>query len=269
MYEREQWRTSRSPKTLDGNFRALAYYFGEHTDLSELTRQRIMDYVEWLRKTNPAISPSTVNQRLSMVSVLLETAAYTWGFPIDPFKMPRAKPRPGRTRIVRQDEEERILGALGDDEPMVALVECLIDTGCRLSEMLNLDVRRDVLWDFGFIIVHQSKTDVPKQVPMTSRVRARLAGTKEGLRNPFGGLTVYEADRRFRKVREALGLQDDKELVLHSLRHTAASRLAAAGIDAFRIQKFMGHRNVTTTQRYVTLYGTDIQDLTRVFEKVP
>ncbi|WAW10022.1 site-specific integrase [Oxalobacter vibrioformis] len=266
MREREQWRTSKSPKTLEGNFRALAAYFGEHADLSEIPRPRAVDYVEWLRETNPDISPSTVNQRLSLLSVLIEAAAYNWGHPLSPYKMPRAKPRQGRKRILNKQEEENLLAYFQDNYRMRKLVECLLDTGCRLSEMLELDVNKDVKWEWNMLFIWKNKADSPKQIPMTERVLKALRETPRGAKNPFEGLTVHSADKHFAKAREALGFQDDKEFVLHALRHTVASRLAAKGVDAFKIQAFMGHRNIQTTQQYVTLYGEHLKDLPQVIE---
>jgi len=39
--------------------------------------------------------------------------------------------------------------------------------------------------------------------------------------------------------------------VLHSLRHTALTRLGEAGADAFTIMKLAGHSSVTISQKYV------------------
>ena len=41
-----------------------------------------------------------------------------------------------------------------------------------------------------------------------------------------------------------------KELVLHSTRHTAASKLGAAGVSPFVLCKLMGWSNIQMAQRY-------------------
>jgi integrase len=41
------------------------------------------------------------------------------------------------------------------------------------------------------------------------------------------------------------------DFVLHSLRHSALTRLGEAGADAFTIMKLAGHSSVTVSQRYV------------------
>ncbi len=41
------------------------------------------------------------------------------------------------------------------------------------------------------------------------------------------------------------------EFVLHSLRHTYATRLGEAGAGAFTIMRLTGHSSITVSQRYV------------------
>ena len=40
------------------------------------------------------------------------------------------------------------------------------------------------------------------------------------------------------------------KLWFHDLRHTFATRLAQQGVDPYTIQRLMGHKTFTTTQRY-------------------
>ena len=49
------------------------------------------------------------------------------------------------------------------------------------------------------------------------------------------------------------------DFVLHSLRHTALTRLGEAGADAFTIMKLAGHSSVTVSQRYVHPTGETVQ----------
>lgn len=264
MREREEWRDSKSPTTLEGNFKALCEYFNEEGDLTEVTYAKSLEYAEKLRKVNT--SPSTINQRLSLLSVLIAMAGSLWHLPLTPFKMPRSKIRRGRVRTVSQQEEATVLGLLKDDMPMHRLVTCLVDTGARLSEMLNLDIARDAHLDRNVIMIWENKADHPRQVPMSKRVRKIMESHKESSTSPFGTLDVYSADKRWAAIRELMKLQGDTEFVLHALRHTTASRLAASGVDAFRIQQWMGHKNIATTQIYVTLFAQDLQSLTSVLD---
>jgi integrase len=50
------------------------------------------------------------------------------------------------------------------------------------------------------------------------------------------------------KALRGAGLDDTH--VFHDLRHTFGTRMAAAGVPMRTLQEWMGHRSITTTQRY-------------------
>jgi hypothetical protein len=47
-----------------------------------------------------------------------------------------------------------------------------------------------------------------------------------------------------------MGRADLEEHRFHDLRHTFGTRMAAAGVPLRTLQDWMGHRDITTTQRY-------------------
>ena len=54
--------------------------------------------------------------------------------------------------------------------------------------------------------------------------------------------------RRFRRTLSAAGVDDSH--TLHDLRHTFGTRMAAGGVPMRTLQEWMGHRHITTTERY-------------------
>ncbi len=54
--------------------------------------------------------------------------------------------------------------------------------------------------------------------------------------------------RRYRKVLKAAAL--DLSHNLHGLRHTFGTRMASAGVPMRTLQEWMGHRDISTTERY-------------------
>jgi len=265
MREREEWRASSAQATINGNYKALAEEFGEATDLSYFDRQVMRKYADKLagqKKSN-----STINQRLSVISVLLKLAEDWTEGAIEPFKMPRRKPGKARIRVVSRDEEAKALKwCMASPNPRAKdfhdLIITLVDTGLRLSEAINIR-SSETDWDNGKVAAWRVKGNyAPRLVPMTQRVRKILESRKE-LEQPFGIFTVDSADVLWNALRKDIGIntKSDPEFVLHALRHTCASRLAASGMDAFRIQKWMGHKNIQTTMIYVTLFAADLDGL--------
>ena len=63
-----------------------------------------------------------------------------------------------------------------------------------------------------------------------------------------GPLSKHQNLRRFRRALKAAGL--DESHVFHDLRHTFGTQMAAVGTPLRTLEEWMGHRDLTTTQRY-------------------
>lgn len=277
MLHHPTWRDSTSPSTIEGNYKRTAGYFGSDRAVATIGEEDVDAWQHQMRSEK--LSPSTVNQRLSLLSVLFDWAK------VEKPKLRRAKMRKGRLTILSHEEEAKVLDyftqsalvlkdkqgrertvGMQRDLAMVDLVVVLIDTGFRLSEMLRVGVR-EVSFERNTVAAWETKGDQPRIIPMTPRVRAvmerRLAGLKPSdvTARAFPGLTVDAADDCWERCRDSIGMAHEPEFVIHALRHSCCSRMVAAGMDAFSVQAWMGHKNIATTQRYVTL---DPSKLTRL-----
>ncbi len=59
------------------------------------------------------------------------------------------------------------------------------------------------------------------------------------------------------KYLRAVGIT--KQISCHGLRHTFATNKAARGMNAYQLQKLMGHEKITTSQEYVHLGEADLR----------
>ena len=77
--------------------------------------------------------------------------------------------------------------------------------------------------------------------------------------------------RLFHPILKAAGIEQKNEhgehVDIHSLRHTCATRLARAGWPMAKLQKFMGHADPRTTQRYYD--HLEVEDLETALDLVP
>lgn len=62
-------------------------------------------------------------------------------------------------------------------------------------------------------------------------------------------------------------MAEDTQYVLHMLRHTCASRLAQRGAPPQMIQRWMGHKTITVTMRYMHLAPSSLDALTALLER--
>jgi integrase len=260
--ERTRWIQSKNRATIDGTYKAISAHFGPGMRMHKLDKDSILNYRKVLIESGA--SASTVNQRLSMLSVLFETAGMEF-----PRKL-RMAPAPGRTRILTPDEEAQAVAWFESrrdnplDAEMLDLIPVLIDTGLRLSEALGIGrygPRGKLLTHYEAstgrlkISAEAAKGAKARTVPCTKRVQAVLS------RRQRFELTKDSAGDRWELYRKANGLWVDREFVLHAMRHTCATRLAMARMDSFAIQKWMGHASITTTMIYVNLANSVLDPL--------
>jgi integrase len=161
----------------------------------------------------------------------------------------------GRTRYLFDDEEDRLMKALGTDENR-AKVTVLLHTGFRRGELLGLRWR-DVNFKAGVLTVPKSKNGDPRHVPMTSTVRELLSRRlrtldKEALvfANSVGTRDLRWAIRTFPAAVKAAALENFR---LHDTRHNFASRLAMEGIELLTIEAVGGWKSLPMVARYAHL----------------
>ena len=112
--------------------------------------------------------------------------------------------------------------------------------------MLKLNYE-DVNFETGLITIWVSKSGRARSIPMTKRVRAIMLNRQASTPDKPFHLNNDQAINAFQWVRKVMGLEHDKEFVLHSLRHTCASRLLNKGADIVTIKEWLGHADITTT----------------------
>ncbi|HLG95511.1 MAG TPA: tyrosine-type recombinase/integrase [Bryobacteraceae bacterium] len=168
---------------------------------------------------------------------------------------------PTRDYVLERSGEAAYLEAC--PQPLKDAALLILDTGLRLGEALAL-TWSDVSLEptpgkkFGYAQIRQGKTkNARRAVSLTPRVVTMLTQRKadavshlvfpgESLEAPFLPSSLAHQHSR---VRDKLKLSAG--FVVHSLRHTALTRLGEAGADAFTIMRIAGHSSITISQRYV------------------
>lgn len=258
---RARWLRSRDPNRTYIAKRMLAF-FGEATPCHHITSARVRDFKAWLEEAH-GIGGPTWNRYASVLRPVLELALED-GAMFDLPRVPRERETGGRLRVLEADEERALLGAALALYGQVAhdILVILVDTGLRPSELWALEGNRVRLQRNELDLV-KTKTDQPRRVPMTHRARAaierRLAIHGLGPLFPeMGPSPSQKLCRWFLCIREKAGLGHDTELTAYALRHTCGTRLARAG--GFKVQAWLGHANVATTQKYVHLASQVLHD---------
>jgi integrase len=159
-----------------------------------------------------------------------------------------------RNRYLTGDEEKRLLTALEGEPWLRNIVTMAIHTGMRRGELFKLRWF-DVDFQRGLIHVRDAKgrdtKTVNRDVPMSEAARAMLEGLPKTsahvFPSPKTGGQLVDIKRSFGLACETAKIKD---LRFHDLRHTAATRMADAGVNVVVIAEVLGHGDIRTTKRY-------------------
>lgn len=247
------WRGRKAEVWAGRNADAAVAFFGANTRPSEITQQRVEDYIAALAASGNA--NGTINRKLAALSKMLRYAKRKGWLKLMP-ELDRQKESEGRLRWLTWPEQDRLVGAMRvEGQHLYAdLTEFLADTGLRVGEALALTLA-DVERNRVYVAPEHAKSGHAREVPQTPRVAALVAKRRAELGNAPGSIVWPVAVSTYRTIferaRDRAGLGDD--VVRHTLRHTCASRLVQGGIDIRRVKEWMGHSSLTVTMRYAHL----------------
>jgi len=158
-----------------------------------------------------------------------------------------------RTRILSDDEEQRLLNYLqNNDTDGYDLVALLLDTAARLNEIQQMKWD-NVDFERREIRIWRSKTKTESVLRLTDRCYdilyarySKKSGSNLIFPSKSGGMR-RTTPKSIQKAYKTLGLEG---FCTHSLRHTTASKLVKSGMSLFAVSKLLGHSSITMSQRY-------------------
>jgi integrase len=229
-------------------------------------------------------SPSTINCGLRTLRRAL-SLANQWGKLDRMPKITLAKGEKQRERVLSDSEVALYLEACA--QPWKDAASVMLGTGLRPSEVLSLRWERIHLNGVGGLLqIVEGKSRAARRVlPMVPAVYGALKARWDAQGCPQNGWTFPaesksgHLDRDTAKTHHARALgaienearNENKETPVkpfppYTMRHTALTRLAEAGCDAFTLARIAGHSSITITQRYCHPQADAIE---RAFAKLP
>lgn len=172
---------------------------------------------------------------------------------------PRVKvKKPARPEIETWNFEEygRVLGAAIEiGEPMATAVMLAGDCGLRVGEILcveagDLDLVAGTVTIARQVrrgIVGPPKGGKSRVVPLTSRLVARI----RGLNIASGRLIALTEGEAKHQIYDVCRLAELPLRSWHCLRHAFATHAALLGVNPLRLQRWLAHRTLDMTLRYV------------------
>ncbi len=210
------------------------------------------------------------DQSLSNASIALIKASLKFlytemlGKNIAKIKTPKAQKK---LPVVLSRKEIKDLIANTVNQKHRLLIELLYSTGLRLSECINLkysdlDLDEYIGWvrmgkgakDRIFIISEIFKKDLLDYMEKTGSKSEGYIFTVNGRKmSPRGIQYAIKVSAKRAGI--------EKDVHVHTLRHSFATHLLENGVDIRKIQKLLGHSNLQTTQIYTQVSSEEIKKI--------
>ncbi|CBZ04148.1 site-specific tyrosine recombinase/integron integrase [Clostridium botulinum] len=247
-----------SRKTLK-NYECNLLIFADHLR-KPLSTINTMDLRMFLTVRCKSMKATSVNGQISILKSFFGWLHEEEYIPKNPAKKLKQTKEPKRVRKPLTEEEIELLRQSCKTDREEALIEFLISTGCRLSEIVEVN-KDDINWhEMSLFVV--GKGDKERKVYFSTKAKILLkkylltrADNNEALfvtsRSPHNRLGGRSIQREIKKIANMAGIE--KSIHPHLFRHSFATYKINSGMPMPIIQHLMGHESPATTQIYAQL----------------
>lgn len=235
-------------------------HFVKNPLVKRLARSHIRGFLCFLvEKNNQPITRRRKLTSLKNFFGFLENEGSIKNNPVKNIAMPKVKEKEPSYLI--ESELKKLTRTVSEDKSKhqkrnELMVKILIETGIRISELTNLSVG-DIDMEAKTITVKRKggqKQSIPINTELAKNIR-QLSKGKE-MSEP---LLMSSFKKRITQRRVGMLVQGYLKLAgiikpnisVHSLRHSFCSRLLEKGVNLKTIQILAGHKNISTTERYL------------------
>lgn len=244
-----------SPKTLK-NYQYNLIIFANYLR-KPLATINAMDLRMYLAARCKNMKPSSINGQISILKSFFSWLHNEEYIPKNPTLKLKQTKEPKRLRHPLSDEEIELLRQACVTDREKALVEFIYSTGCRLSEIVNVN-KDDINWHEMTLCVI-GKGNKEREVCFSTKAKILLKkylGTRTDnnaalfvtSKRPCNRLGSRSVQREIKKISLRAGFE--KSVFPHLFRHSFATHKLNSGMPLHIVQHLMGHETPATTQIY-------------------
>lgn len=250
-----------SPNSIEAYRRDVEFfleYFSTKTNLDEISRHDISNYIRFLKENNYAIT--SITRKISSIKSFFKwacTTNYAKNNPAQLIELPK-RPKKLPKVLTLKDIEEILSHDLSKLEAVI--LELLYSCGFRVSELVNLKMT-DINLNARYVLCF-GKGSKERLVPIGEKAITKINEylperdfiiKKNKLDTKF--LLLHENGRLVTRqdiynLVHSQGEIIHKNISPHTLRHSFATHLLENGADLRVVQELLGHSDVATTQLY-------------------
>jgi len=259
-YERDLALKGFSPRTRNTYYRNLIYFFKHTSDEPDrITGEIIKDYLYHLIK-DKKLSPSSLRQARSAITYFFKQ---TMNRPIEVENIPCQIKQRRLPTVFSVDEVAAVINSTENLKHKTMLM-LAYSSGLRVGEIVELkvtDIRRDIMR----LNVRQAKGHKDRYTILSETCLTQLEkywksykpenwlfnGKKRGTQ-----ISTRAVQHAFEKAKKTAGIK--KQGGIHTFRHSFATHSLEAGGGLFQLQKFLGHKHLSTTLVYAHISAENI-----------
>ena len=258
-------------RTYDNEFRQFLHTIKDKP-ASSFNVPRLKDYFQYCFNTLH-LSEATLHSRINALKFYYEQVLgrekFFW-------EIPRPKKPHQLPKVLSEDEIGRMFNALSNIKHK-AILFTAYSAGLRVSEVINLKIK-DVDSDRMQLFIEKAKGKKDRYVGLgillLDVLRAYLKSCQ-----PMPSKYVFENPQKAGEpysIRSAQQIFHDaktkarinKDVGIHSLRHSFATHLLEKGIDIRYIKDLLGHLSIKTTEKYLHVKKETLINIPNVLDEL-
>lgn len=261
-----QKRSSATVIAYTNDLKQLKNYLAEHkiTQATTVQTPHLQEYVAHL--SNNSYTAKSVSRKLNSIKSFFKFLRSQQLIPTDPARpLSHPKYESSPPRILTTDEYRRLRDACRLDIRMCAIVELLLQTGMRISELANIhleDVSKNEL------TIRAEENNPARAIPLNKAAAAAVQNylnTRPAVKDPHLFVTKTGRPLLVRNIRTAIDRYfrraDIKNVKVNDLRHTFVAHQLKAGVDPEVLAKTVGHKRLSSTNKYLDFVKTTVDTL--------
>lgn len=248
----------------------INYMKGNYKNINvreDLTKKTIDNYILYMKSSG--LQETTINIRIRSIRCVLYY--FMKNNYIEKFEIRQIKETEKLPNLYTDEEIEKLLKKPNlqkcnfNEYRTWAVINFFIATGVRCRSLRNVKIK-DLDFDNELIYINVTKNRKPLVLPMGKTIKKILfeyLKIRSGKQEDYLFCNLQGEQLTQSSLHNIIGRYNVKRGVtktgIHLFRHYFAKNYIQNGGNALKLQKILGHSTLSQTQRYVDLFGQDLQ----------
>jgi site-specific recombinase XerD len=248
-----------------GDLEQFAGFLAERNvvNVNQVEAEHVDSFKKQLKKKG--FTAKTVSRKLNSIKSFFRFLQEEGVVEVDPSKnISHPKLKPAQPRILKSIEYRALRDACRYDARVTSIVELMLQAGLRIGEVANLRLE-----DIGEtdLTIRAYESHQERKVPLNRAVKTALQaylGVRGDYKTDYVFVTKTGRPLLIRNIRSALrryfkkaGLEDVK---VNDLRNTFIAYQLEGGVPLEVVSKIVGHKRISTTEKYLQLIERKAED---------